>query len=203
MHPYTTDCDKARFIHLALVVLSIGFAFSLKSLQALGILQVPWWIDTPSVLGFYGLFYKLFDKYLWRIPLLRKFGLLKIPNLNGAWKGYVTSSFDEHSTKHEATLEINQTWRKLGIQFKTGSSVSNSLSASILTEKLNEVVLSYEYLNEPRSNAKYTMHMHRGTAWLILKNDGKTLEGEYYTGRGRQTHGAVSFERKGVSNHDF
>src|SRR5574341_1942940 len=197
MHSYTTDSDEDKLVHLALAALAVGFAFLLhKIIQSFSMLQIMWWIDLPSVMGFYGLFYKLFDRYLWRIPLLRKLGIIKIPNLNGAWKGYVASSYDEHNSRHDAVIDIHQTWRKISIQFITDNSVSHSLIASILVEKPSGVVLSYEYLNEPKSNTIHTMHMHRGTCWLILKDNGKTLEGEYYTGRDRRTHGLMYFKQE-------
>ena len=62
--------------------------------QALRVI-VPWWLDAPSVMGFYGLLYSIFDKYLWRLKPMRKIGLVKVPDLNGTWKGYVSSSFND------------------------------------------------------------------------------------------------------------
>jgi hypothetical protein len=55
-------------------------------------LEVPWWIDAPSVMGFYGLIYQWFDKYLW----FRKFIFVpfsSIPNLQGTWVGAIHSSY--------------------------------------------------------------------------------------------------------------
>jgi hypothetical protein len=45
------------------------------------------------------------------------------------------------------------------------------------------------------------MEMHYGTADLELKEQesgGKILEGVYYTGPGRQNHGKMYFEKKGM-----
>ena len=58
-----------------------------------------------------------------------------------------------------------------------------------------EKILTYEYLNVPLPNAKKTMHIHRGNVRFSLETDGKVLEGEYYSGRGRQTFGISRFER--------
>ena len=57
------------------------------------------------------------------------------------------------------------------------------ISASLRTVDLLNAELSYQYVNEPMSNAPGTMEIHRGTATLELI--GSSLEGDYYTGRGR------------------
>ena len=49
--------------------------------------------------------------------------------------------------------------------------------------------LTYQYVNEPKAIAPSTMEMHKGTA--TLKLSGSTLDGGYYTGRGRGEVGTV------------
>jgi hypothetical protein len=39
------------------------------------------------------------------------------------------------------------------------------------------------------------MSIHEGPAWLALSNDNQVLEGLYYSGRGRQTHGQLGLRR--------
>jgi len=196
MHPYTTDSSERRFIPLYIAIVSILFAWGLNRLFNFIQLTAPWWVDAPSVVGLYGLLYTLFDKYLWRFRILRTVVIVKIPNLNGTWNGYVASSFDKHATKHNATIRIYQNWTRIIISLETNYSKSSSLIAAIVTENPSGTILCYEYVNEPKPNAKSTMHTHRGTARLILKSDGKVLEGEYYTGRDRQNFGILRFERR-------
>lgn len=195
MHSYATDSNERKLVPLLLMIVSVLSVWFLN--RALEILQftLPWWIDAPSVVGFYGLFYTLFDKYLWRVSTLRRIGLVRVPDLNGTWKGYIASSFDEHATKHDATIELCQSWARISINLRTQKSKSNSLTATILTENPRATVLSYEYLNEPSSNAKTTMHTHQGTARLTLLPGGRALEGEYYSGRDRQNFGTLNFKR--------
>ena len=38
--------------------------------------STPWWIDAPSVIGFYGLLYWASDERLWKLGILRKIGLI-------------------------------------------------------------------------------------------------------------------------------
>jgi len=195
MHPYTTDSNERKFVPLFIAVLSILVAWLLN--RATGAMQftLPWWIDAPSVIGFYGLFYTIFDRCLWRISIFRKIKLTRLPNLNGTWKGYLASSFNKHEAQYNATIEINQSWTQIGIILETENSKSHSLIAAILMENPSGTVLCYEYLNEPKPNAIATMHAHRGTGRLTLKRNGRVLEGEYYTGRDRQHFGILYFEQ--------
>ena len=196
MHTYTTDSSERKFIPLYIASASILLAWGLNRLFNFTQLTVPWWIDAPSVIGFYGLLYTLFNKYLWRSRILRTIGIVKVPDLNGVWNGYVVSSFDKHAKEDKATIKISQTWTRIVIILETNYSKSSSLIAAIVTEDPSGTILSYEYLNEPKPNAKHTMHAHRGTARLTLKSEGKVLEGEYYTGRDRQNFGILRFERR-------
>jgi hypothetical protein len=195
MHSYTTDSSGKKFVPLYIAALSVLAAWILN--RVLGTMQFtfPWWIGAPSVIGFYGVLYAIFDKRLWRWRILRTIGVVKVPDLNGIWNGYVVSSFDEHATKYDATLKISQNWTQISVILKTNYSKSSSLIAAIVTEDPCGTVLSYEYLNEPMPNAKDTMHTHRGTARLTMQSNGKALEGEYYTGRDRQNFGILRFER--------
>ena len=196
MHTYTTDSSERKFVPLYIAGASILLTWGLNRILALAQLIIPWWIDAPSVTGFYSLLYTFFDKYLWKLRILRTIGIVKVPDLNGAWNGYVASSFDEHAKRYKATIRISQTWTRIVIILETNHSKSRSLIAAIVTEDSSGMILSYEYLNEPKLNAKHTMHVHRGTARLTLKSEGKVLEGEYYTGRDRQNFGILRFERR-------
>ena len=193
MHPYATDSKERESVLFYIAVLSIFSSWILHNLLNIAPLAIPWWIDAPSVTGFYGLFYAIFYKYTWKWLMLRKFGIVKVPNLNGTWKGYVVSSFDEPSKKYEATLVILQNWTQISIILKTHDSKSTSLIAGILIDNPEGTVLTYEYLNEPLPLTNEGMHIHKGTATLTL-NDGKVLEGEYYTGRDRKHFGYLRFE---------
>jgi len=195
MHPYTTDSNERKVIPLYIAVLSILAALGLNRALVATQLSLPWWIDAPSILGFYGLFYATFDKYLWRWRLLRTVRIVKVPDLNGTWKGYYVSSFDSPAKQDTTTLRISQKWTQISITLETRYSKSHSLIAGIITESPEGFVLSYEYMNEPTPDAKNTMHIHRGTARLAIQAGGKALEGEYYSGRDRQNIGTLRLER--------
>lgn len=192
MHDYSLDsCERQRTC-FGLAVLSICTAWLMKSVYV----HIPWWFDAPSVLGLYGIYCKLFDKYGWKWEFLNKSRLINTPNINGTWGGFLQSSYDNHEEKYPAIIEIKQEWTKIIIIFKAGESSSKSITASFLTKNSDGALLYYQYTNEPKSSAAETMQIHRGTAWFRFSNDFISFEGEYYTGRGRSNFGSLTFKKK-------
>lgn len=193
MHPYSIDTEERKNVLLFLAILSIVLAFGFQRILGYYNIVLLWWIETPSVLFFYGALFIAFDKWFWKIA--KKIGFVKTPYLNGKWVGYLKSSFDEHSSETEATLQIFQTWTKVKILLSTNKSISFSESASVVVNTPEGTYLSYQYINEPKPNAVKTMSIHRGTARLLFKEKENTLVGEYYSGRDRQNFGTIEFER--------
>ena len=152
-----------------------------------------WWLSVPSFAGCYSGLHWLFDRYVWRLGLLRKLKLILLPDLNGTWVGEVKSSYNRDGSAHSVSAVIMQRWSKVVIRLDTENSRSRSISASLRTTDLTNPELSYQYINEPKSNAPGTMAMHRGTATLELI--GSRLEGDYYTGRGRGEVGTVTLSK--------
>ena len=178
MHPYATDSGERRLLSFLLVGLSKLLAFvSHRAMGAVGV-KLPWWIDAPSVAGFYGLVYTVFDKRLWRLSAAHRLGLVKVPDLNGTWTGTVHPFGREHAYEHSATMEITQTWQSLCVRLRTENSRSSSVIGAIIVEEAGDAVLNYEYANEPRAHAIDGMHAHRGTARLMLNCESQVLEGE-------------------------
>jgi hypothetical protein len=185
-----TDSYEKRLVPLLLAAPAIVLAWATSKLIAAAHSSVPWWLDAPSSLAYYGALYALFDKRLWRNALLRKLGLSRIPNLAGRWRGYLVSSYDAHQKRHEVPLQIFQNWTQIVIFLTTASSISHSRSAMIQLDDPEGVSLIYQYENHPLSYATKGMHMHYGTAMLRLA-DNDTLAGHYYAGRDRRTFGRI------------
>jgi len=194
MHGYSTDTDEKRVVTLFLAALAIALAWVSSNLLAAIHLSMPWWADAPSSMFFYGVLYALFDKRLWRHPLMRKLGLVKTPNLTGCWRGYLTSSYDNHAKRHELAVDIFQSWTQISIFLTTVTSVSRSCVAFIQVWDPEGVALIYQYEYQPLADATRTMHMHYGTAMLRMLN-GNGLTGDYYAGRDRGTFGRISCHR--------
>jgi SMODS-associating 2TM, beta-strand rich effector domain len=122
---------------LYMVGASILLAWPLNRTLRLTDIVVPWWVDAPSVVGFYGIIYTLFDKRGWRYPAVRLLGFVDIPDLNGAWFGTVRPSGGEHASEHPATVEITQTWRDLCMSLRTPNSSSRSSIAAVTVGDLS------------------------------------------------------------------
>jgi len=193
MHPYATDSEERRNVLLGIALVSLGLAYGLHWLMVHMNIQAPWWVESPSVLGIAGVLYKAFDGWLWR--WFRKLGIVKVPDLKGQWEVDGYTSF-EHTKSFKAKATIRQTWTHISVYLETEQSISRSLAASLSSNQPEGAVLIYQYRNEPKPNAVETMHAHIGTALLRLKNAG-CMEGEYYSGRGRQNYGGLTLRRTG------
>src|SRR5467141_2173881 len=178
MHGYSTDSSERRIVPLLLALLAIALAWASSKFLAAAHLSVPWWVDAPSSMAFYGALYALFDRYLWRNSLVHKLGLVRIPNLTGRWRGYLVTSFDGHATRHDLIIHIFQ-----------------SCTAVIQVDDPEGAELVYQYQNQPLAYAMKTMHMHYDTAILRISNDG-CLAGDYYAGRDRRTFGRICCRRQ-------
>lgn len=194
MHTYATDSKDRETIPLWLAALAVANALLLNHLLRALNLQIPWWIDAPSVMGFYGLFYTIFNNYLWRFRF-KSICLSEIPDIRGTWIGCVKSSYGGGAEVQGVLLYVRQNWSKLSVQVETGNSRSFSTMAVVNTHNSSESGLKYEYISEPGALSIQTMQTHRGTASLRLSPDGFTLKGEYYTGRGRQNIGEMIFRK--------
>lgn len=194
MHPYSIDTEERKNILLFLAVVSIIFAWGFYKILGNYKIILSWWIESPSILFFYGFLFLIFDKWLWKF--FRSVGFVKTPDLNGEWEGHIKTSFDAHSSEIKAGIKIFQTWTRIKVILTADHSKSYSEAASIIVEVPEGKYLSYQYINEPKSSAISTMSMHRGTTRLLFDEKAATLSGEYYSGRDRQNFGSLYFERK-------
>ncbi|MGC2423187.1 MAG: hypothetical protein WA666_02405 [Nitrospirota bacterium] len=183
---------------LVIAIVSIISAWLISIIFTKLKVALPWWIESPSVIGFYGLFYTVFDKYLWRTELIRKIGLVNTPDFEGKWDGNLFSSFGKNSYEN-VNVKIIQTWTKMQILLFTNKSQSHSLAAFISVNDPGGPSLIYQYQNNPKPNAINTMQIHYGTTKLNLTEQG--LEGEYYSGRGRQNYGSLSLKKSHLAHH--
>jgi len=193
MHGYSTDSNERKVVPLLLALMAIALAWMSSKFLAVMHLAIPWWLDAPSSMAFYGALYALFDKYLWRNSFVYNMGLV-----TGRWRGYLITSFDGHTKRHDLMIHIFQSWTQIIVFVTTATSMSRSSAAVIQVDDPEGAALIYQYQNQPLADAMRTMHMHYGTAMLRVSNDG-CLAGDYYAGRDRRTFGRICCKRvKGV-----
>ncbi|MFZ7137883.1 MAG: hypothetical protein ACOWW1_05645 [archaeon] len=200
LHTCSNDLQNNSKIYLFSLILSIFTFFILliptyATLEAFFNTTIPIWIETPSIIGLYGCFNKLFDKFLWKCDAIRWFGLPKIPDLNGVWTVNILSSHNDGVQK-QAEATISQTFSKFCMVIKTDESVSQTTMAAIELENPIFRTITYTYICKPLANSKPTMNIHEGTGRLeILEGDTK-LKGYYYSGRGRQNFGDIDLQKE-------
>lgn len=195
MHAYATDARDRETVPPLLAVLAVAATLLLNSVLAALKLAVPWWLDAPSVMGFYGTLHFAYDQYVWRSPISARLGW-GIPDIHGIWSGEIHSAYRDRTTVVPAVFTVQQTWSKLCVRLETEQSTSISELAALNPNESTHAGLSYEYRNEPKNLSKRSMHAHRGSVRLTLSSDGKELTGDYFNGRDRGTTGSMHFSLK-------
>lgn len=181
---------------LILVGISAFVVYGITTLLKQNQIDVPFYIELPSIPAVYGFLFLLFDKYLWKKPLFRTLGIVVADDLNGKWEGKVKSSYDKHQTEIKAVLTIEQTATRIKICGLFDKSKSVSVHENFSRSELdNKVALFYFFRNEPSYDAVETMAIHEGSAKLIHDESNDTLSGYYYSGRDRNNHGTIEVKR--------
>lgn len=212
MHTYSTDNDLRPKVYgvLALIAYGITILVELATSALSTVLPFAGGVVISWGLAF-AIVWKIHDQWFWKTRTAQLLGITCAPDLNGKWEGYIVTSYEgeipdealhpdnnssENGQKLLAWLDIDQTWRKINVHFKTTQTPSDSNGATMLTEEGKWPSLSYQYENEG-SPLVEGLDMHFGTASLEYRDDGEaeTLEGLYYTGPGRNNNGLMSFER--------
>lgn len=194
MHDYAIDSRErvlvVRILFMASAILSGVATLLIPS----DLIPMQWLLPIPSIALVFGVSYWGFDNWLWRWRFLRTMRLVSVPNLRGEWTGTVTGSHSGFEKNQQVTVTIEQTWTKLAVRLNAAESRSWSVTASVLAKAPQGLLLTYLFDNEPRAEAVRTMQRFRGTTVLVETAPGQ-LEGHYYTGRGRETHGSLKLRR--------
>lgn len=195
---YATDSSERKYIPMVLASLAIAGAFVTFQLLKKLHIELSWWAGPPDTMACYALFYWIFDRFVWKWRVVQWVGLTRVPNLAGKWVGEVQPATSQGvsvglGTPIAVTLTITQTWTNILVKAQTNQSRSHSLSGAVVVGDGES--LSYEYVNEPSASAPATMHAHRGFVRLMLNSSHTVLEGEYYSGRDRQTIGGIRVTR--------
>lgn len=175
MHQYSVDYDR-KLLYFSLVIISISITSLINYIFTVSHIVL-------SVTGFtvFGLIFLLFDKFLWKIDILFKLGIIKTPNLNGTWEGTLSSSYHEFKSELPACIVIKQTWTHICISGNFNQSKSYSISANLETNNGARTVLRYVYMNKNNlAKSEGTMSTHSGITTLEFSLDEGTVEGKYY-----------------------
>lgn len=196
MHQYQTDDVVKNNFLLVAVLLAVLLAYLFNQVTQYFEIQLPWWIETPSILGFFGLIYWMYDKYLWKTKPIQNIDWIKTPDISGNWKIEIRTSHDDFRNAVLGKAVIRQSAFRISIALDTETSVSNSILAALLrSEKVSEFELIYNYINYPKADSLEAMSIHQGTARVAIFDDRLIMDGEYYAGRDRGNFGRIIFRR--------
>ncbi len=153
----------------------------------------------PQVISIYIIIVIIFKKWVWKWNILQGW-LVKIPNLEGTWKGELKSDWIDPSTNKNIPpvpiiLVIKQTFSDIKCTLMTQESTSYSTAADINYIQGEDLYLTYNYTNRPKATIRDRSEIHDGASILkIIKNPKLCLEGEYWTSR--KTRGDISLSFK-------
>ena len=197
MHDYAIfGHDRAavgRWLGFAAILIAGGisqmltYAFTLTGIQAFTKATI-----TTGII--YLFLHWLFNKYAWKIPIL------KLPDLNGTWN-INGKTLDEEGNiiyKWHGTVGIEQTWKQLLIHLQTSQSQSNSYTATLSKRHgpTGGWLLSYSYKNEPEVTVSHELNPHSGYCEIELDIKLTNGNASYFNSRGRRTFGVMKLERK-------
>jgi hypothetical protein len=175
MHYYSVDYDR-KLIYFLLVSVSITLTSFINYFLNLNQIAL-------SVTGFtiFGLVFLAFDKFIWKLKFLYKFGIVKTPNFTGSWVGTITSSYHNFKEEIPAGIFINQTWTSIYISGHFNQSKSYSISANLETNNGGRTILRYVYMNVNNpAKSDGTMSCHSGITTLEFNFKDGYAEGKYY-----------------------
>ena len=193
MHVYAVNNNKRDWIVRVLAIMDVSVFFVLgyfsvneKMLGLLGIdsnnsmyVFLESAITALIPISFFGIANYLYDQYIWRWPLLKK--CHGLPNLNGAWEGYVNSPLKKTETGEEIKINISvrieQTWNRIKISTRSNSK-ANSESAMIEITEQGDIYLRYAFTTKREGQLPY-----QGYNRLHFGEREYTLQGEYFTAK--------------------
>ena len=184
---------------LATLISWVLIYFLLKLLGGLS----PYWniiISSAVTAVLFLTFYFLFDKWVWKTSLF--FKILKYPDISGQWLCKGISDYQEensemirHNREWEAQITILQSWDKVRIRLETEFSTSDSISAAIIYDEIEEYKVLYSYENKPKDLDHNELRIHRGFVELTLHKNNKSASAKYYNVTGRRTMGTMLWEK--------
>lgn len=181
----------------AAIILSTGVGWA--SAQVEGVWGLA--VGGISSIGMFGLLYFLFDRYLWKITILR--GILLVPDLNGRWTctgQTVIKRGESVSLDWTAEIIITQSWSKLSVVLKkANSSSSRSMAASLYRMPGQGYRLIYHYDNSPDADQS-ELRRHSGLCDLMFDHESMHAGGQYFTDRDRMTAGTMKLHKEGAAS---
>ena len=138
----------------------------------------------------------IFEKYLWRWPIFKAFGLVSVPDLNGVWSGEARR--EGAPAPRPVKIRIRQTLTTLTFSSE-GSVARTEFVAAIILRSIDQ---QYYIINYWRGTAFDNRNegtfedFHGASRFKILFHDDEiVLEEHFFTNRNPQTKGLGWYRR--------
>ncbi len=197
---------KIELLISVILLMSAGIDLGIEKLL------IPYMTDhnmtflrAPGNAALIGSFLFFYNNFLWRLPVFNL--LVKVPNLNGRYKGKINYEFQGVAGQKDCVVEIIQTASSIKIHSYFDNGAGEKTKSKSLVESIEEEDGFYHlYLYYFNSGSKDTgkLDCHEGANMLkfIPEHEGspKKLTGHYFTSRKIQTRGEmnVEFESKKI-----
>jgi hypothetical protein len=216
VHSYSVDNGKKikSTVPVLLVILTSLLYSLFQSIGVIDILQsfensISWlsplidWgfisvVITPITI--FGVFYFLFNKYIWKWKIVNKF--LGVPNVNGKYEGLLQSTYLNESTgirvePIQMILEVNQTFDSIKFTsfFPNTPSSSSSNMGGLISVEDGTAEFVFAYSNKSR-DISIENDRHDGMNILRFNLGDGSVEGEYFNNRGKKPNkGTMDLEK--------
>lgn len=198
MHSYSINSSERWKILFFLAALSIGIVSIFKLLIQSYSIDASY-ITTPSAFAIYGLVYMAFDKYLWKIQVLKTIGIIQTPNISGCWEGEAKSSLDDFKEIFKFDLTIHQTWSNISLYLEAETKESISTMASINNTNPTISKIEWGFLSKNKPMYSKDEYMFYGVTRLNLNlvnnKVSDEVSGDYYTDVSRDSYGNILLKK--------
>lgn len=186
MTSYSVDTEIRQKVYLGIASLSIVASYGLAT--AFGQSQFYKLAAPSSGALFAGLLW-VFDRFLWRIPLISR--VIGIPDLNGEWKGKVRR---QSGLPLQVRITITQRFHQLSIVLESDQTRSRSEVAGMFVEDPRQMTVNYTYIVEYTAGTEAGRVYGNGMNKLVLseQTDALWLKGPYYSANSTNGHVEVS-----------
>jgi len=187
------------FIAILSIVCSLVYSWLEQILAANGTFKnISNYISFFSVLGLMVILIKWINVCLWKYKFTNV--LIDVPNLNGRYEGEMVSSYPDQNgnpIKLICAMEVTQNASQIHVYTYVGnelgiqSSHSSTICEELIMQKNKFYRLFYNFQNE--SEQSTNLSDHKGTAYLDVFLDTKSLTGRYFNERGNSGSINVKF----------
>lgn len=185
-----TPIKKYIKIYLYIYVLTVILVFVIKNIfiiskreisiqsgiTAKNIIDACFFAVGPAIVGI-----NVFNKYIWKLSIVRKMFSIELPCIEGRWEGTLLSTYTQYKKKHKIVIEFSQTLTRTSVWYYDENAITHSIIAdTVLDEDRGPAKILCIYDNNPIINRDTGLHRHIGVMELFVLADENKIKGTYF-----------------------